>query len=139
MVIATMLFLAINNAFINISLKSNSLWANNLWIAIFNTLFLIPTLPLFSKDLKKLDFTHVLPIGAMGIFSTITEFSANVAYKANIGISSLIMNTPFSMMLALLFSIFAPKLLEKHTYKVYAIRFSAAVVMIYCAMQLTQQ
>ena len=136
--LVTMLFLTINNALIKISLQTNSLWANNLWIAIFNTIFLIPTLPRFYKDLKKINYSHVLPVGAMGVFSTITEFSANVAYKANLGISSLIMNTPFSMILALLFSIFAPKLLEKHTVKVYAIRFTASLVMIYCAMQLTR-
>lgn len=134
----TMLFLAINNAFIKESLKSNSLWTNNLWIILIDTIFLIPTFPLFYKQLRKLNLSHVLPIGAMGIFQTITEFSANVAYGVNLGVTSLIMNTPFSMILAFLFSIFAPKILEKHTLKIYAIRFTATIIMIFCAMQLTK-
>jgi drug/metabolite transporter (DMT)-like permease len=136
--IITVLFLAVNNAFIKVSLMKNTLWTNNLWIAIINMIFLIPTLPLFYKDIKKLKLSNIAPIGAMGIFSTITEFTANVAYGVNLGITSLIMNTPFSMILAFLFSIFAPKLLEKHTLKIYAIRFCATFIMIYCAMQLTR-
>lgn len=136
--ILAMLFLTVNNSFIKISLEKNSLWTNNLWISIINVLFLIPTIPLFRKELKKLNFGHILPIGAMGIFSTITEFSSNVAYGVNVGITSLIMNTPFSMILAFLFSIFAPKLLEKHSLKIYAIRFTATAIMIYSAIQLAK-
>ena len=136
--ILTMLFLTLSGSFIKISLEKNSLWTNNIWIAIINALFLIPTFPLFRKELKKLNVRHILPIGAMGIFSTITEFSANVAYGVNIGITSLIMNTPVSMILAFLFSVFAPKLLEKHSLKIYAIRFAATAIMIYCTVQLTK-
>lgn len=136
--LATMLFLTLNNAFIKVSLQTNSLWTTNVWIAVINIFFLLPTIPHFRKDLKKLDVSHVLPVGAMGIFSTITEFSANVAYGINLGVTSIIMNTPFSMILAFLFSLFAPKLLEKHILKIYLIRFSAAFVMIYCAMQLSK-
>ncbi len=132
----TVFFLAINNAFIKVSLQKNTLWTNNFWIAIFNIFFLIPTVSLFQKDLKRLRIKQILPIGVMGIFSTITEFSANVAYGVNLGITSLIMNTPFSMILAFLFSIFAPKLLEKHSIKVYAIRFTATAVMIIAALKI---
>lgn len=136
--ILAMLFLTIYNSFIKVSLATNSLWTNNIWIAILNALFLIPTIPLFRKELHKLNLSHILPIGVMGIFSTVTEFSANVAYGVNVGITSLIMNTPISMILAFLLSIFAPKLLEKHSLKIYAIRFAATAVMIYSTMQLTR-
>lgn len=135
--IVAMLCLAIYNAFIKVSLQYNSLWTNNLWIAFLNTLIILFTFPLFKKDLKKINSQHILPIGIMGLFSTFIEFAANAAYKVNLGISSLIMNLPFSMVLAFIFSVVAPKLLEKHSLKVYAIRFGAALVMIVCAMQLT--
>ena len=62
---------------------------------IQDVLFLILTISLFRKELKKLNLSHILPIGIMGIFSTITEFTANVAYGTNVGVTSLIMNTPF--------------------------------------------
>ncbi len=95
-------------------------------------------MPLFKKEFRKLDVTHILPVGAMGIFGTISGFAANAAYKTNLGITSLIMNIPISMIFAFLFSVFAPKLLEKHTLKIYAIRFVSTAVMIYAAVQLTK-
>jgi len=136
--IITMLFLTLNNTFIKLSLVKNSLWTTNLWIAIINVILLTPTIKFFRKDLKTINFSHIVPIGAMGVFSTITEFSANVAYGMNLSITSIIMNTPFSMIIAFFFSIFAPKLLEKHTLKIYAIRFTAAILMIIGAMQLSK-
>jgi len=136
--ILTTLFLAINNAFIKQALVNNSLWTTNLWVAILNFFMLIPTIKFFKKDLKKLDVTSILPVGVMGIFYTITGFVANKAYEGNLSVSSLIMTMPFSMIFAFMFSIFAPKLLEKHTLKIYAIRFTSTAVMIWVAMQLTR-
>lgn len=136
--ILTTLFLAINNAFIKQALVNNSLWTTNLWVAILNFIMLIPTIQLFKKGLKKLDIPHILPVGAMGVFYTITGFAANKAYQGNLSVSSLIMNMPFSMIFAFLFSIFAPNLLEKHTLKVYLIRFASTAIMIWAAIQLTR-
>lgn len=134
----TALFLTLENVFVKVTLADNSLWTTNMWIAILNFFLLIPTIPLFKKELKNIDTSHVLPVAAMGIFSTISGFAANFAYKTNLGITALIMNIPVSMIFAFMFSIFAPKLLEKHTLKIYAIRFSSAAVMIWAAMQLTR-
>jgi hypothetical protein len=69
---------------------------------------------------------------------TVTNFALTSALAVNVGKTSVIMSIPFSMILAALFSVFAPKLLEKHTAKIYAIRFTAAAVMIYGAFQLSQ-
>jgi len=136
--ILTTFFLALENAFVKQALINNSLWTTNLWIAILNFFLLIPTIPLFKNELKKVDVSHILPVGAMGIFLTVSTFAASAAYKTNLGITSLIINMPVSMVLAFVFSIFAPKLLEKHSLKIYAIRFSSVAVMIWAAMQLTK-
>lgn len=136
--ILTTLFLAVYNVFVKVSLATSTIWTANLWIAIINCVFLIPTIPLFRKEIKKLNAGHIMPIGLMGLFSTVTDFAANIAYGVNVGVSSLIMNTPFSMILAFIFSIFAPRLLEKHSIKIYAIRFGATAVMIWAAMQLSK-
>jgi len=131
-------FLATYNAFTKQVMVGDSLWTTNLWIAIINFIMMIPTIALFKKELKILDFAHIMPVGAMGILSTVTSFVSNTAYSINLGISSLIMNLPFSMIFAFLFSVFAPRLLEKHTLKIYAIRFTSTAVMIWAAMQLTR-
>ena len=135
--ILSTLFLAIFNAFTKQVMIGDSLWTTNLWIAIINFILVIPTIALFNKELKTLDFAHILPVGAMGLLSTITSFASNTAYSLNLSISSLIMNIPFSMIFAFIFSIFAPRLLEKHTLKIYVIRFSSVAVMIWAAIQLT--
>jgi hypothetical protein len=116
---------------------NNDLWTTNLWIAIINFLLLLPTIPLFRKDLKTLDRAHITPVVLMGLFFTVSIFATNKAYESSYSITSLIMVMPFSMIFAFMFSVFAPKLLEKHTLKIYAIRFSSAAVMIWAAIQLT--
>lgn len=134
----TTLFLAVLNAFAKVALIDNSLWTANLWISVINFFMLLPTIPLFKNELRKLKPSHILPIGAMGVFGTVIGFAANMAYKTNLSVSSLIMNMPFSLVFAFLFSVFAPKLLEKHTFKIYAIRFVSTAVMIYAGIQLTR-
>ena len=132
-----MLFLALNNAAIKMALVNNDLWTATLWMGIINFAILIPTIPLFYKDLFKIKFNHIIPIGLMGIFQTVTNYSANTAYGVNISITSLIMAVPVSMILVFLLAIFKPNLLEKHSVKVYAIRFISAIIMIISALKLT--
>ncbi len=134
----TVLISAINSALTKGVLMNNDLWTTNLWIAIINFVLLLPTIPLFKKDIKKLDVEHITPVALMGLFFTISIFATNKAYEGSYSITSLIMVMPFSMIFAFMFSIFAPKLLEKHTLKIYAIRFTFAAVMIWAAMQLTR-
>ena len=61
-----------------------------------------------------------------------------LALRQNISISMTIISLPVSMLFAILFSVFAPKLLEKHTMKVYAIRLIAAGIMVAAALGLSR-
>jgi len=135
--ILAMLFLAINNVLIKFVMAQNDVWTGNLWMSIITFLMLIPTIPLFRKELTKIRFKQILPVGGMGILQTITNVTANIAYGVNVGITSLIMAVPVSFILVFFLSLFVPSLLEKHTIKVYVVRFSAALVMIYFAVRLT--
>ncbi len=136
--LSAMLVLALANAWIKIALVHNDVWTLNLWMSIITQLLVLPTIPLFIKEIKRIQVTHVLSIGVMGLFQTITNWASNIAYGVNIGITSLIMSVPLSMIAAFLLSLFLPKLLEKHTMKVYAIRFTAAFIMIAAALQLSK-
>jgi ABC-type Na+ efflux pump permease subunit len=73
----------------------------------------------------------------MSLAGTTGMLAANAAYAGNVGIASTVISLPFSMVIAFALSIFVPKLLEKHTMKIYAIRFSAAAVMIFSALKLS--
>jgi drug/metabolite transporter (DMT)-like permease len=132
-----MLFLAVNNAFIKLALVNNDLWTANLWMAVVTLVTLIPTINFFKKDASKITKKQLFPVFLMGLLQLVTNAAANFAYSKNLTINSLIMAVPLSMVIAFLFSIFAPKLLEKHTLKIYLIRFSSAIIMIWAALQLS--
>lgn len=136
--LSAMLVLALANTWIKIALVHNDVWTLNLWMSIITQVLVLPTIPLFIKEIKKIRVTHILSVGGMGLFQTITNWSSNIAYGVNVGITSLIMSVPLSMIAAFFLSLFLPELLEKHSLKVYAIRFTAAFIMIIAALQLSK-
>ncbi len=73
----------------------------------------------------------------MTVTSTIAYLIANKAYESNVGITSVIMTFPATMTIAFTLTMIWPKLLERHTMKVYALRFAATAIMFMCAVQLT--
>ncbi len=135
--ISGMLFLALNNVFVNIVLQNNGFWDGTLWMLIVTQFILLPTFPRFANDIRKISTKQIFPLVIMAILNVAGNIFFNIAYKVNVSITSLIAVVPSSMILAFLFSIFAPRLLEKHTLKVYVIRFTAAAVMIIAALKLS--
>jgi uncharacterized membrane protein len=135
------LFAVLTSAIFGITTKYamefEGFWEVTLWGSIFSMIFLLPTVPLFWKDLKK---TKVQDYSVMSVAvgtAFIGFLAANKAFAMNVSLSSAIMSVPSSMILAFLFSIFAPKVLEKHTMRVYLIRFGAAAVMVLAALRLS--
>ncbi|KKS97960.1 MAG: hypothetical protein UV73_C0004G0102 [Candidatus Gottesmanbacteria bacterium GW2011_GWA2_43_14] len=122
---------------INWSIGKNGYWGVTLWMAALSQIMLLLTYPFFKKDIGKLNLKQIISVFAMSIMLAIGIFTENRAYQDNVTITSIITALPLSMVLAFLLSYFAPKLLEKHTFKVYAIRFTAAAVMIICALKLS--
>ncbi len=132
-----MLDLAFMGVYINKAVAVNGYWETTLWIAVISQVSYLFTIPLFFKDFKK---TRVKQVGSLifmagaGMVGTI---AANKSYTGNVPISAAIISLPFSLVMAFLFAVFAPKILEKHTLKVYAIRFAAAAVMFAAALKLS--
>ncbi len=133
----TTFFIALQSVFTNLSLQGNNYWTVSLWMPGISTIFLLVTLPLFWKDIRKI---HLNQIGAVALMSALSAFAtltANKAFASNVNISSVILSLPISLVIAICLSVFYPKLLEKHTAKVYAIRVVAAIVMIIAALKLS--
>lgn len=131
-----MVFTSLAGITINRALIQNSYWTVSLWQSIVTVVFLSLTYKQFFKDVKNISFKPLGTMALLGLFDTIGTLASNKAFAQNVGITSVIISLPISMFIALLFSIFAPKLLEKHTTKVYVIRFAAAVIMILAAFRL---
>lgn len=131
-----MVVIALEALYINKSIEELGFWTASLWIAIIAQGMLLVTWHKFGKDFKKIgpkEFGATLLGAATGVVGVL---ASNKAFASNIGVSAAIISLPISMIIAFLFSVFAPQLLEKHTLKVYFVRFAAATVMILAALKL---
>lgn len=132
-----MFCLALNGYFINQAATQNTFWQLTLWQGIFAQLLFLLTIPLFIRDLKSLRAGQIGAMIMIALISVIYNLAANKAFSSNVSVTSVIVSFPASMIIAFVFSLFAPKLLEKHTLKVYLVRFIATAVMIFAALRLS--
>jgi len=134
-----MLILSIQSIFVNRAIDQTDYWTALLWMGIFSVGFGFAMLySKFKNDLKRTDPKKYLGVALLSVLGGLGDLSAYKAYESNVGISSVIISLPISMVLAFLFSVFKPELLEKHPSKVYAVRFGAAAIMIWGALQLSK-
>lgn len=133
-----MFILALMALFINKSVHELGFWTATLWITVIAQAILIFTVPLFWRDIFKINYKQAAVCFLVAVAGTFATIAANKAYQSNISLTSVILSVPLSMVVAYALSVFAPKLLEKHTHKVYLVRFAAAALMIIGAIQLTR-
>lgn len=133
-----MLALSIQRMFINLTIGQNGYWTTMLWLSIIAPVVgFIFMYPKFKSDLRKTPPKKYLGVFTLSFLGGLGDLAAYKAFEGNLGISSVIISLPISMILAFLFSVFKPEILEKHTLKVYFVRFSAAAVMIWGALKLS--
>lgn len=132
-----MFVLSIQTLFINRAVAQTNYWTATLWMGIlaagFSFIFLFPK---FYKDVQKSKPIDYLGVLLLSLIGGLGELAAYKAFAGNLGISSIIVSLPMSMFVVLLFAFWKPSLLERHTIKVYAVRFIAAGVMIWGALLL---
>ncbi len=132
-----MVVIAAYGIYINKAIAANGYWTTTVWVYVVAQIMLVLTWPKFSRDIGKISKKQIGALAILSIAGTIGMLAANQAYTGNVGIASTIISLPVSMVLAFLFAVFVPTLLEKHTMKTYAIRFIAAGVMLAAAIKLT--
>lgn len=131
-----MFLLAFYGVFLKKTIGEIGYWNATVWVAVLNAVFLLFTFPKFKNDIKKMRPQQFFPVFFVTIVSVTAYLASNKAYTVNVGITSVIMSIPSSMILAFFMSVFWPKLMEKHPLKIYAVRFIAAAIMFVCAAQL---
>lgn len=133
-----MLVLSIQSVLINKAIHQTDYWTTTLWVSLLAIVFaFIFLFPKFKKDLSKSKPTDYLGVLVLAFLGGLGDLAAFKAFQGNVGVSSVIISLPISMVLAFFFSVFKPSLLEKHTLKVYIVRFTATAVMIWSALQLS--
>jgi drug/metabolite transporter (DMT)-like permease len=130
--------LAIMSIFISKAVKEVGFWETNLYNPLIAQILMLFTIPLFIKEVKKTNRMQILGMAAMALFLALANILANKAYATNVSISTAIMAVPMSMIIVFILALVKPGLLEKHTLKVYAIRFAAAFTMIGSALLLSK-
>jgi len=132
----------IMSAFFSLAVKNasihNTFWDISFWSNLITLLVTVVSWPLFSKSIQTTDVRKYSGIAYSTIFSTAGLLTSFKALEGNIGISVAIITLPVSMILAIILSVIAPKLLEKHSWKVYTIRIIAATVMFGSALLLSR-
>lgn len=137
-IMADMIGLALMGVYIQKAVVANGFWTVTFFLALLTMIYFLATLPLFWQDWKTLTWRQVPGIWWMAIAGFIATLAANKAYSLNVGISATIISLPLSMVMAVALSWFFPELLEKHSYKVYLVRFAAATIMFVAAVFLSK-
>jgi drug/metabolite transporter (DMT)-like permease len=136
-VFTSMISLTIQSVFIKKAMMDNGYWEVTLWSSVLTQLILLLTLPWFYKDIRQINRQQLGSLGLMGLCDVVVILASLKAFATNVSISSAIISIPFSMLIAFGLSFIAPKLLEKHALKVYAMRFAATGIMIWAALRLS--
>ena len=126
------------NAMIKTASAHNGYWEVSLWSSLITVLFLIPTIPLFIKDMKKTPVQNYSGIALCTMLYTAGLLFSIRALAINVSISMAIISVPLTLILTMLLSFIAPKLLEKHSFKIYLIRLTAATIMFAAALGLSR-
>ncbi len=126
------------NSMIKEASLHNGFWEVSLWSNVGGMLLTFLTFPLFIRDLKKTPTSRYYGIALSTVLFTAGLLFSVKAFGQNVGISMAIISLPLAMIMTMALSVFAPKLLEKHTWRVYVIRFVAAMVMFAAALGLSK-
>ncbi len=137
LLIFSMAILALYIVFLNRAIAEVGYWNATFWTTIIVPFFLLPTFPLFKKDVKRINLKQLGSLIVISIAGVTGVIASNVAYAVNVGLSSVIISIPFSVLIAIALAAFWPWLIEKHTVKVYAVRLFATFIMIACALKLS--
>ncbi len=136
-VVVAMIVLALDGYFTNRSAHLNGFATTLLWQDALTLLLLLPTLKFAGLKENPITKKMILPFILLGLCGFGYTASVVVAYGHNLALSSVIVSLPLSMVFAVALSKKYGHILESHPAKVYAVRFSAAAVMVGSAILLS--
>ncbi len=119
------------------AMQHNSYWETALWGNLLTQFFLLPTVPLFWKDIRRTKLKVYRGPVLNGMLAALGGLAAYKALAENVGITAAIQTVPLSMIVTFALSLVAPQILEKHLPRVWAIRFTATAVMVGAAIRLS--
>lgn len=137
LVVFMWLVFSLDAMFIKKTIADNGFWTATLWMFVFVQFFFLFTVPRFYKEIESLSRRAWLLILLVAVLDFVATLAVNRAYEKNISISSAIITLPLSAIMAFALSLMAPKVLEKHTAKVYTARFIGIALIVWAGIKLT--
>lgn len=134
--LACMVSLVFYAIFLKMSVPVNGFWGTTLWVPIIGQFWLLFTIPFFKDEIRGVSLKQYTMVAGIGLLGVLGTLAATAAYAKNVSLATVVISLPLSMLIAFMFSVFAPELLEKHPMKVYAVRFISATVMVIAALNL---
>lgn len=126
------------NLMIKYASQSNGYWEVSLWSSVIAIVLFLPTIPFFYRDVNRTHIRRYWGVSVSTVLYTAGWLFSVKAFGENVSISMAIISLPLAMIMTMIASRIAPKLLEQHTPKVYMIRFVAAAVMFAAALGLSK-
>ncbi len=135
--LAMWLGFSLDAVFIKKAIGQNGYWTVTLWMPVIAQILFCLTLPRFAREVKVITSKQGWMIFLIGVLDFLGTLAGNKAYQTNVSISSSIIALPLSAVFAFILALIYPKLLEKHTAKVYAARFAGIALIIWAAIKLS--
>jgi len=111
-----MLVLSGQSFFVNRAVSQNDYWTTTLWIGLLSILFsFVILLKSFYKDFLKSKMSDYYGVMLLSLFGGIGDLAAYKAFSGNVGISSVIISLPISMVFVFC-SIFLETRFTRKTY-----------------------
>ena len=136
-IVSMWLAFSLDAMFVKKAIIDNGFWTATLWMFLIAQASFLFTIPKFTGEIKNLSRKALLFILFVAVLDFVATLAVNRAYEQNISISSAIVTLPLSGIFAFLLSIFIPKLLEKHTWKVNVARLVGAALIVWAGIKLT--
>ena len=122
---------------INKALAITDFWTFNFWGYVFSLFGLVPIL-WWQKSQLRLPFKSILTLAGTASLYMVGILLENHSISLNPTGTAAILALPGGMLIAIILSKFNPELLEKHSWKVYALRLLSAAVMTVAVWQIVR-
>jgi drug/metabolite transporter (DMT)-like permease len=139
LIILMQFFHALSNLFAGFALKAMDFWNLTFWSTIVSTLLILVSVPPLAKFELKVSFNQLRLLFLVNFFSFIGATSLFAAFETNLTISSVIslLTSPIVLFISIFLSKFRPEFLEHHTGRVYLVRATGVIIILFSALKIS--
>lgn len=138
LIVGSTFFYALSDLYAGFALRDINPWNFIFWSTFVNMVWVLPFI-LFDAPSLRISFRQFCPMLLVSFFGAAGYTSLLKAYQYNLTLSNAfaLLASPIVLVITVLISRFKPKLLERHTAKVYFIRAIGVALILFGALQIS--